>query len=111
MDGELTHDVQMRPLPSLVSVSTIDEAKQLLYVKVVNTTFHDERTALHINGLNVSNEFEVWEMSGEPEDRNTFDDPERVAPRYKRVILSPTEQWSYVFPPKSISLLVFRLDS
>ena len=111
VDGELTHDVQMRPLPSLVSVSTIDEAKQLLYVKVVNTTFHDERTALHINGLNVSNEFEVWEMSGEPEDRNTFDDLERVAPRYKRVILSPTEQWSYVFPPKSISLLVFRLDS
>ena len=41
VDGELTHDVQMRPLPSLVSVSTIDEAKQLLYVKVVNTTASD----------------------------------------------------------------------
>ena len=111
VDGELWYEVALPSLPSLVSVATLDQAKRSLYLKVVNTTFHEERTALWLNGLEVSDEVEIWTLSGDPEDRNTFDEPERIIPRLERVSFPSAEPRVYRFPPQSISLLIFRLDS
>lgn len=43
VDGVLLHEVDMRPIPSLVSVATLDKENRVIYLKVVNTTRHERR--------------------------------------------------------------------
>lgn len=110
INDELIYEVQMKPLPSLVSVATLDEEQQLLYLKVVNTTHHDEITELKINGVNTKNEIEVIEIKGKPGDKNTFEMPDLVNPVTKTHTFTIGMPMIYHFPPNSISLLKIELD-
>lgn len=111
IDGELLYEVQMKPLPSLVSVATLDEEKHLLYLKVVNTTNHEEITDLKIHGVNTHNEIEIIEMKGNPEDKNSFETPNRIQPEVKTHSFTVGMPMIYRFPPNSISVLKFKIDN
>lgn len=110
INDELIYEVRMKSLPSLVSVATLDEEQQVLFLKVVNTTNHDEITELKINGVNAKNEIEVIEMKGRPEDRNSFEMPDLVTPVVKTHTFNIGMPMIYHFPPNSISLLKIELD-
>ena len=57
VNNNLIQEAVMRPYPSLASVATMDNG--YLYIKVINTTQHEEKTEIDIQSLAVENQMEV----------------------------------------------------
>lgn len=110
IDGELLYEVRLKPLPSLVSIATLDEENELLFLKVVNTTNHEERTELDFHGVSIKNEIEIIEIAGSPEQKNTFEQPNLIQPVVKSHTFQLGMPMVYRFPPNSISLIKIELD-
>ncbi len=99
----------MRPYPSLASVATIDNG--YLYIKVINTTRHEEKTEINIQGLAVENQAEIIELAGEWDARNTFEHPDLIRPVKRTISFTLGMPKIYKFPPSSISILKFKLEN
>ncbi|MDR1880013.1 MAG: glycoside hydrolase, partial [Tannerellaceae bacterium] len=84
INGSPIYAVTLPPLPSLVSLATIDKTNNLLLLKVVNTTFHKEKTKLIFKGLSVKNDINVIQLTGTPQSRNTFPPPNQITPAETR---------------------------
>ncbi len=110
VDNQLLQEVEWPTIPALACVATVDETNQQLLLKVVNTTQHEERTALHFEGLTVSGTGEAIQIKGEPEARNSFAAPQTVIPQYFSVSLPMGASPYYVFPPNSVTLLKLPLE-
>lgn len=110
VDNEQVHQVELPPLPSLVSVATLDKENNTILLKVVNTTQHEEKTALDVLGVNVRNDAEVIQLTGEPLGRNTFAEPEKVVPLQKSTTFSLGGPMVYSFPPNSITIMKLQID-
>ena len=110
VDNALVQEAVMSPYPSLASVATLDTKNGYLYLKVVNTTRHEEKTELDIHGLSVENEVQVIELAGEKEQRNTFKNPTAIQPVKRTVTFTMGRPKIYQFPPCSISILKFKLE-
>lgn len=106
----LIHQAIVPSLPSLVSAATLDKKNNIIILKVVNTTQHEEKTELNINGLGVKNTAEVIQLAGLPEERNTFASPERVVPESHEISFSIGGPMIYSFPPNSITILKLKVD-
>ncbi len=109
IDGNLLHEAVMRPYPSLSALATIDREAGMLYLKVVNTTRHEEKTELDIHALNVGESAEVIELAADWNAQNTFEHPDAVCPTRRTVVFSSRRPLTYHFPPSSITLLQFKL--
>ena len=94
VDGVLLHEVDMRPIPSLVSVATLDKENRVIYLKVVNTTRHEEKTSLRIEGVNIRNEAELIQLRGEPE----------------AIVFPMSGPLIYNFPPNSVTILKLYME-
>lgn len=110
VDDVLIHEVEMRPLPSLVSIATLDKKKNMIYLKVVNTTQHEEKTALRFEGVSIRNDAELIQIIGDPEARNTFEHPELIIPQTKSISFPLSGPMIYNFPPNSITILKLFID-
>ncbi len=110
VDGVLLHEVDMRPIPSLVSVATLDKENRVIYLKVVNTTRHEEKTSLRIEGVNIRNEAELIQLRGEPEARNTFESPGAVTPVTEPIVFPMSGPLIYNFPPNSVTILKLYME-
>lgn len=111
IDNHLVHEVTLPPIPSLASVATLDSTNHKLIIKVVNTTLHEERTALNIHGLSVKNEATVIQMAGEPEARNSFDKPAAIVPEERQITFSIQRPIIYVFPAQSVTILKLMINN
>lgn len=105
VDEVLVQEGDLRSLPSLAAVATRDTAQRVVWLKVVNTTRHEEKTELRMEGLRVKNEADVIELAGLPQTRNSFANPRAVAPASKRVSFSLSGPMVYAFPPTSVTIL------
>lgn len=105
VDEMLVQEGDLRPLPSLAAVATRDTANRVVWLKVVNTTRHEEKTELNVEGMRVSKEAEVIELAGLPQMRNSFTSPEVVVPVRKSVSFSLSGPMVYAFPPTSVTIL------
>lgn len=110
VDDVLIHEIQMRPLPSLVSVATLDKGKNVIYLKVVNTTQHEEKTSLRFEGVSIKNDAELVQITGVPDARNTFEYPGLVIPETKQISFPMSGGMIYNFPPNSITILKLAID-
>lgn len=110
VNDRLIHEAVTSFLPSLVSVATLDKTAGTLLLKVVNTTLHEEKTELEIEGLHIKNDVEVVQLSGHPDSRNTFLQPDAVVPETKAFSFSLGGPLIYNFPPNSITLLKLKID-
>ena len=110
VNDTLIHQITLPSIPSLVSTAALDKEKGKIILKVINTTQHEEKTALHIGGFSIKNTIEVIELAGEPNAWNTFDDPYRIQPQTKEFSFSPGGQKVYSFPPNSISIIKLEID-
>lgn len=110
VDGVLLHEVDMRAIPSLVSVATLDKENRVIYLKVVNTTRHEEKTSLRIEGVNIRNEAELIQLRGEPEARNTFESPGAVTPVTEPIVFPMSGPFIYNFPPNSVTILKLYME-
>lgn len=109
VDENLIQESVMRPYPSLASVATIDNG--YLYIKVINTTRHEEKTEINIQGLAVENQAEIIELAGEWDARNTFEHPDLIRPVKRTISFTLGMPKIYKFPPSSISILKFKLEN
>ena len=100
----------MRPIPSLVSVATLDKENRVIYLKVVNTTRHEEKTSLRIEGVNIRNQAELIQLRGEPEARNTFENPGAVTPVTEPIVFPMSGPFIYNFPPNSVTILKLYME-
>lgn len=100
----------MPPYPSLASVTTIDHKHGYVYIKVVNTTQHEEKAELNIQGISVEDAADVVELAGEKDARNTFKKPDLIKPVKKHVSFMLGVPKTYKFPPTSITILKFRVE-
>ena len=110
VDGTQTFEVELPPLPSLVSVATMDKEANMILLKVINTTQHEEKTELNIKGVSIKNEAEVIQLTGEPLGRNTFTEPEKIVPVRKSISFSLGGPMVYSFPPNSITIMKLHID-
>ncbi len=110
VDGALLHEAVLKPLPSLVASAAVDNATGEVLLKVVNTTFHEEKTRLDIKGGSIKNVAEAIVLVGEATDRNTFDEPLRIAPTTGEVSFPIARPMVYTFPPNSITILKLKKD-
>ena len=94
--------------PSIVAVATSDPGSRTIILKVVNTTQHDERTALRVDGARIGSSAHAISLSGLPTARNTPDHPTAIVPVIRNVRLSywPT---IYVFPANSVTVLTLKM--
>ncbi|MDR2498410.1 MAG: hypothetical protein LBD28_03105 [Tannerellaceae bacterium] len=97
-------------LPSLVAIVTLDNSTRTMMLKVVNTTFHSEKTAIRINGLKPRRAAQVICLQGEPGLQNTSANPKRVAPESFNHNFPLGRGLVYDFPPNSVTILKLRVD-
>ena len=109
IDGETLFDVSLKEIPALQALATLDTLNHELILKVVNTTWHEERTTLDLQGVSAKNELEVTSLSALPESRNTLAAPEAVYPRRYHAKWFSSETPSYIFPPHSLTILRMKL--
>ena len=110
VEDKLVHEVVLPPLPSLVSVATLEKETNTIILKVVNTTQHEEKTELNIKGASVKNDAEILQLTGDPLVRNTFDNPTRIVPVSKNITFSLGGPMVYSFPPNSITIMKMKVD-
>lgn len=110
VDDSLVHEASISPLPSLVSVATLDKKTNTIILKVVNTTRHEEKTEVNISGMNIRNTAEAIVLGGLPEAQNTFRNPGAVVPVTKEISFSMGGPMIYNFPPNSITILKLGID-
>lgn len=106
----LVQKAGMRPFPSLASVATLDKKNHCLYLKVVNTTRHEEKAELNIHGLSVDNAVDIIELAGDPGTANTFEKPGRIKPAKKKASFTIGIPKTYKFPPSSITIMIFKVE-
>lgn len=110
VDGKQIYEVVLPPLPSLVSVATWDKEMNVILLKVINTTRHEEKTELDIKGVSVKNNAEIIQLTGDPLGRNTFLEPEKIVPVQKEISFSLGGPMVYSFPPNSITIIKLQID-
>ncbi len=110
VDNVLLHEVDLNPIPSLVSVATLDKERRMIYLKVVNTTAHEETTALRVEGGNIRGEAELVQLGGALEARDTLGEPDAIEPETRTLVFPATEPIRYSFPPYSVTILKLRLE-
>ena len=109
IDGTPLFEVSLNAIPSLLSVATLDTLNRELVLKVVNTTWHEEKTAFHIEGAEIQDEVVVEQLAALPDSRNTLARPDVVCPRRQKKYLSLSSDPVYVFPPHSITVMRVKL--
>lgn len=109
LDGRLIHDVTDRGARDLAAVAGRDERTGEIILKVVNGAERERAIALRIEGVGpLRPDAAGWVLtSGSMDDENTFEEPERVAPRPVSVTgVGPS--FVHTFPPRSLTILRLR---
>ena len=110
INNELLREVNLHPIPAILASTAYDESRQLLLLKVVNTTRHAEKTRLEIDGGTIDNTAQIIQISGEPEAVNTFENPDLIIPREETVVFPLGGPKVYSFPPNSVTLMMLKVN-
>ena len=112
LDGVLKHDAGLheRAEPTIYATSGIRQGGGELVLKIVNPFDEPKTCDVHLQGIQaVEPEGEALVMtSGSPDDENSFENPEKVAPRRTRLHHLGTA-FEYVCPPTSISIVKVKI--
>ncbi len=111
LNGELRHDERLRELftPSMYATSGIREPGEVI-LKIVNPFAGSKTCRVELmSAVGVGSEGEALVLtSGSPGDENSFEQPERVAPR-TTVLRGIDSSFDYVCPPNSLSIVTLKL--
>ena len=110
VNDTLIHEAILPSIPSLVSTAALDKENHTIILKVVNTTQHEEKTELDLQGVSVENTVEIIQLAGDPEARNTYDKPHVIEPETKEVSFSLSGPKIYNFPPNSITIMKWKIN-
>jgi alpha-L-arabinofuranosidase len=110
LNDVLLTEAAVSTCPSLVTVATRELETNTILLKVVNTTYHEEWTSLHVLGGNISRQAEMIQLTGAPEGRNTLARPDVIVPERKPVRFSFKHPVTCVFPPNSVTVLRLKME-
>ena len=109
VDGRVLREIKLQSIPSLFATAALDKENNCLLLKVVNTTQHDEKTHINIEGETSRNTATIIQIQGENDVINSFTDPDRIIPEEKSITFPIGTAYYYNFPPNSITLMkLFR---
>ena len=112
LDGVLKHDAGLheRAEPTIYATSGIRQGGGELVLKIVNPFDEPKTCDVHLQGIQaVEPEGEALVMtSGSPDDENSFENPEKVAPR-RTLLHHLGTAFEYVCPPTSISIVKVKI--
>ncbi|MDR0756903.1 MAG: hypothetical protein LBF85_03555 [Tannerella sp.] len=106
-DGQLLIDVTIPFAPTLLAVATRELGSNLLILKVVNTTFHEEWCSIDMFGGDFHSQIEMTRLEGLHDVSNTLEQPDAIVPVESKLKASFKRPLKHVFPPNSIT--VFKL--
>jgi alpha-L-arabinofuranosidase len=109
VDNTLLTEATVHSLPSLLAVATRETETNTLILKVVNTTFHDEWTSLHIDGGSTGGKAKIIRLTGPQNHMNTLDNPEAIVPVQKDISFSGRKPVKHAFPANSITIIRMKL--
>jgi alpha-L-arabinofuranosidase len=105
LDGRLVHDFTRKPPPALFAVAGRDRRAGELILDVVNSTEAAVTAEIALRGIRQVAAAEAFILtSASLDDTNSFDAPDRVAPRREALTL-PGAVFPHVFPPRSFTIL------
>lgn len=110
VDGVVLHEAILSPLPSLVSLATLDREKNAVILKVVNTARHEEKTEIHISGARIKRNVQLIQLSGIANVRNTFEYPNKIVPVEETISFPRNKNLIYNFPANSVTVLVLPIE-
>jgi alpha-L-arabinofuranosidase len=110
LDGELVHDLDVPTpnLPRLYATASRDNSSGQVILKVVNPTDELADVELNLEGVaEVVGPAEAIVLQGSPEDENSIDRPDVIAPVTRSVEVAQP-RFRHTFAPNSLTVL--RLD-
>jgi alpha-L-arabinofuranosidase len=112
LDGELKHDEQLRGLltPSMYATAGVREERGEVILKIVNPFAEPKSCRVELkSAAGVQSEGESLVLTSEsPGDENSFEQPEKVAPR-TTVLRNLGTTFDYVCSPNSLSIVTLKL--
>jgi alpha-L-arabinofuranosidase len=111
LDGELVHETEAESLDKFVATAGRDEDTGDVVVKVINVSERPVTTTVKLQGLaKVGAQAEAIVLASEDfNDNNSFDAPQRVAPKRETISVSGPE-FQHEFPPRSLTVLRIKTD-
>lgn len=110
VNDTLVQEATLPGIPSLVSTAALDKETHTIILKVINTTQHEEKTELDLQGADIKNTAEIIQLTGDPKARNTYEKPDAVVPEKKEITFSLRGPKIYNFPPNSITVMKLKTD-
>lgn len=104
LDGVLVQEVSERSSPVFAAVAGIDEGNSQVVVKAVNRSEQAQVVRLKlISNRSIESQARTWTLTSESmADENSFETPQKIAPRKGNADISSGE---VVFPPRSLTVL------
>lgn len=105
LDDKLIHDVSNEGLNALYAVAGSKTDTNEVILKVVNGSSKEQATEISLTGAGkLESEGKALVMTGAPDDENSLEQPEKVAPKASAVS-GVGEKFSYTFPACSVTVL------
>ncbi len=112
LDDELIHVVNYPLAESIFASAGLNQAKDEMILKVVNTSDSEQETEIGLDGVErvVSQAKTVVLTSKRLEDENSFDDPQKVSPVESEVPIQ-TPSFRRTFPANSVTVMRFKVQT
>jgi alpha-L-arabinofuranosidase len=111
LDGELVHDLDIRPpnLPRLFATASRDTNSGEVILKVVNPAGENAAVDMNLQGIAGLDSATAIVLRGNPEDENSISEPRKVAPATGNLDVTQP-RFGHTFPPYSLSVLRFNVN-
>ena len=110
LDGKLLTEATdaQRGVDQIYATASCVRSTGEIIVKVVNVSDQEQTLAINVEGVNgLAGRGTALVLTGNPEDENTLDEPQRVAPVQRRFAVSG-RLFTYPFAPWSVTVLRVR---
>jgi alpha-L-arabinofuranosidase len=108
LDGKLVHNTTIPEARTLFAAASTIRSTRDVIVKVVNTSDRDLDTRVKLSGAkDAAADAEAVVLKGSPEEENSLDQPEKVAPVRTPLAIAGAE-FGHVFPAHSVTVLTFK---
>jgi alpha-L-arabinofuranosidase len=111
LDGKLLFDINKLPtLTPLYAVAGLNKTGDEVILKVVNASFHDQETDIHLAGVKEvqPSATAIILTSEDPLDENTFERPTKVSPVTLQV-KNAGKDFRYKFPADSVTIMRMKI--
>ncbi len=112
LDGKLIHDLDIAPpnLPRLYATASLDKQSRQVILKVVNRMDEPVDADLRLSGVeSVESPAQSIVLAGMPDDENSPDEPDRVAP-YTGYVAIDGPGFHQTFRPNSLTILRLKVS-